>query len=370
MLQSLITINPAPSSDRHFAELQLVAGSCVFLSDGWCSVQSKLGESYLGATCAAFPRTANLVDGILEQSLDLSCPEATRLTLSDPRPIGFPGNAFDEQTVPNSRLTSYGTLPEQGNLTSGEAGASAIRRLIIRILQNRNFPVSKRLVLVGHVCDRLQRGSSAGVPEAAATLVEGFETAIAMGLFNEHLRKLEPRPETQLSIALNLLNERMSSDFVAPKFRRLFDEFQQGLNWTPESTLPEIAGRYTECHANYYAPLIKQHEYMWEHYLVATAFRSLFPYGTREAAVRLGKVDKPFYAQYSLLVVQFALLKTLLIGVSGFHGSTFSPDHVAEVVQIGTKTLDHSLGVPSRVLERLTGWELTNPARLSVLIEN
>ncbi len=379
LVQALVTIRPAGASEHHYAELPLVGGSCVFLSEGWCSIQSKLGEAFLSNVCSAYPRAANVVNGVTERSLDLSCPESARLVLFDPMPI-----EFVEGTGGHHRLAVHGVInafssnhakdldhpaAKSQSADHTEDNVAAVRRLMIGILQNRAFGISQRLVLVGHVCDRLQRSGDSEL-EPIRPIVEGFENAIRLGLFNDHLKQISAKPATQLGVTLNLLAERMSSDFVAPRFHRLFSEFQQGLGWTPETKLEQIEQRYVQCHAEYYLPLMKQHEHMLENYLVSYAFRNLFPYGTMEAAQRLGRVEKSVYAQYSLMVVHFAILKSLLIGFSGFHRSAFSPEHVAHVVQVATKTLDHSMSFPTRVIEKLQSWALTNPARLSILTHN
>ncbi len=370
LLQSLVVIKPAGTSDRHYAEIRLSGGSCVFLSKGLCSIQSNLGEGYLSNTCSAYPRIANLVNGRMERSLDLSCPESARLVLLDPKPIQFVEGIDGDSLLDPDRLQ-----PEEQSPEHSHRDMAAVRNLMIRILQNRTYTISQRLVLIGHVCDRLQRMAAGGDLESTPVVVMGFQNAIGLGLFNNHLKQIVRKPATQLGVTLNLLAERMRSDSVSERFRSLFGEFQQGIGWTPEASTPEsnmdaIVQRYGHCHAAYYWPLMKHHEYMLEHYLVTYAFRNLFPYGTMEAAERLGQIEKRICAQYSLMVVQFAILKSLLIGVSGVQRSAFSPGHVAHVVQVGTKALDHSLSFPASVMRKLESWALTNPARLSVLVHN
>ena len=39
--------------------------------------------------CSAYPRVMNVVDDVLQRSLDLSCPEAARMVLLDPNPMEF-----------------------------------------------------------------------------------------------------------------------------------------------------------------------------------------------------------------------------------------------------------------------------------------
>src|SRR5208282_1770811 len=88
-LRELVTINAASSSDDNYARIAQSGYGCPFLAEGWCSIQKKLGEAFLPMTCATYPRLVNVVDDVMQRSLDLSCPEAARIVLLDPDPMQF-----------------------------------------------------------------------------------------------------------------------------------------------------------------------------------------------------------------------------------------------------------------------------------------
>ncbi len=94
-LHELVTINPAGTSDESYAHVTLSGSACPFLSEGLCAIQKKLGERYLSIMCGRYPRGMNMVDDVLQRSLDLSCPEAARIVLLDPDPM-----QFDEEEGP------------------------------------------------------------------------------------------------------------------------------------------------------------------------------------------------------------------------------------------------------------------------------
>ncbi len=57
-------------------------GFCPFLSaERLCRIQLEHGASHLCRTCAVYPRRTRVLDGADETSLELSCPEATRVVL-------------------------------------------------------------------------------------------------------------------------------------------------------------------------------------------------------------------------------------------------------------------------------------------------
>jgi len=246
--------------------------------------------------------------------------------------------------------------------------AAEVRRLVVWLLQNRVYPLWQRLILVGHVCDRLQRMSDEGLVDSTQEVVEGFRTAVRLGLFEDHLNQLQARPATQLGITLQLIAERLACDYASPKFFSLFEDFRPGLGCATDSPFDEMAQRYAQHHTEHYLPFMARHDYMLEHYLVIYAFRTLFPYGTAAASQALGSVGQPIHAQYSLLVANFGILKTILVGLAGLHRSAFSPGHVAHAVQVCAKTFEHAPPFQVRVLQMLTAWGLKNPASMALLI--
>ncbi|HAS73462.1 MAG TPA: hypothetical protein DCS67_04900, partial [Clostridiales bacterium UBA8960] len=83
-LDRYIKKNPASYDDKvDYAFAMLDANKhCTFLNaDRLCMIHKHLGESFLSNVCGSFPRINNMIDGTLEQSATLSCPEIARLVL-------------------------------------------------------------------------------------------------------------------------------------------------------------------------------------------------------------------------------------------------------------------------------------------------
>ena len=55
-------------------------------ADGLCRIQAELGEAALCKTCREFPRLTHDYGDFVELGLELSCPEAARIILSNPTP--------------------------------------------------------------------------------------------------------------------------------------------------------------------------------------------------------------------------------------------------------------------------------------------
>lgn len=71
-------------------------GRCpMWRQDGLCQIQAELGEAALCDVCREFPRLTHNYGAFRELGLELSCPEAARLILSDP------GGPLLSRTVPD-----------------------------------------------------------------------------------------------------------------------------------------------------------------------------------------------------------------------------------------------------------------------------
>jgi lysine-N-methylase len=362
-LRTLITINEKGSGDDDYAKIVFTEAGCPFLSDGLCSVQQRLGEEYLSDMCATYPRVINRVDDVLQRSMDLSCPEAARMALLDPRPMEFGEQEYREDgsirlgNFPSLDISSLKVSPEPYRFYRD------VRRLVISLLQNRSYPIWKRLFLLGCLCEKL----------AETGMRSGDRDALNDGALDDLLAKCPGHsPPAQLELVLDLIVARISSDSNPRRFLECYREFMSGIQWTSKSTMDEIGGHYAEAYSQHYVPLMSRHEHILEHYLVNYAHRTLFPFGLPESNQRLHdeRVPSPIAAQYMLMVAHYAVTRTLLIGMAGFHKSAFSVDQVIKLIQSCTKTFEHSTAYPGQAIGMLADKAMTTPTSLCVLIQN
>ena len=369
-LHELVTINAASTSDDNHARITLSPPGCPFLSEGLCGIQNKLGENYLSIMCARYPRVLNIVDDVLQRSLDLSCPEAARIVLLDPHPMEFD----DEEGPPHdSRLGHLSVL----NTLDGNSGKPyryfrEIRGFVIWLLQYRAYPLWKRLVILGSFCDELHEMAAAGRHSQVLDMVEAYRDAAKRDLFDQALNNHRAQPAKQLEMVLELIVGRIGSDFTPPRFLACYQEFMQGIEWTAESSMDDIGRRYASVCSQFYAPFIGRHEYMLEHYLVSYVHRTLFPLGPQEGNRELGvhHVADSIRDQCLRMMIHYAIIQTVLIGLAGFHKAEFAPGHVIKVVQSFSKAFEHSLTFPERALQLLADKGVKTCASLAILIRN
>jgi len=376
-LHELVTINAERSSDDNYARIELNGPGCPFLAEGWCSIQKKLGEEYLSMMCSAYPRVMNVVDDVLQRSLDLSCPEAARIVLLDPNPMQFDeeeGRAHDTRM---GHLSVLSTAPGTAATSNGNSGKPYqhfrdIRGFVIWLLQYRAYPLWKRLVILGSFCDQLQETTATGGQLHTLEVLEAYRDAVERDLFGEALKTHRPRPAEQLEMVLELIVGRISSDFTAPRLLECYQKFMQAMEWTVESSMTDIGRRYLAAHAQYYAPFMSQHGHIMEHYLVSYVHRTLFPLGPQLSSrgLSVGHIAQSIRDQCLLMMVYFAIVQTLLIGMAAYNKEEFSTGHVIQVIQSFTKAFEHSLSFPGRALKILETKGLNNCASMAILLLN
>lgn len=108
---------------------------CPFLLDsGLCEMYIELGHDSLCRTCRLFPRHVTYFGARKETGISLSCPEAARIIMENSEPIHFETEEIHADIMPTAIDPSlYFTLIET-------------RKTAINILQNRKFPIEKRII--------------------------------------------------------------------------------------------------------------------------------------------------------------------------------------------------------------------------------
>lgn len=352
--QKLIGINPKNPTEHDYARIHLSTSTCPFLSQGLCSIHKELGEEYLSVTCASFPRVWNVVDDVLEKSLDLGCPEAARRALLDPEPMVFEEVAVNGQDYSTARVAALDTAGA-GRPGKPDRHFHAVRRFMFWLLQNRALPLWKRLVILGFFCDKVQEMAAGAADAQIPELVQAYQDAVVGSLFEDTLGALRAQTAVRLETVVELIVARITSDFTNRRFLACYKEFMDGLGWGPDSTMEELSARFQEAYAQRYTPFISRHEYMLEHFLVSYAWRGLFPFGPQESTYRLRNqhIERPIHDAFMLAAVHFSILETLLVGMTGFHGEGFGAAHVIQLVYAFERTFAHSLTFPKRVIEAL-----------------
>ena len=365
-LHQLVNINPSHVSDESYAEIRLDTNACPFLAEGLCDIQSTLGEEYLSKNCASYPRVMYTVDGVLERSLDLSCPEAARLALTNPHPMQFVERTGDGD---ETRLGTVGIVDTTNSQHPDKPYryVHEVRSLMISLLQNRGYPISQRLLVLGRLCNKIE---AEGTGEGCEILREITDPDGAIS--PPILPRASMPAAARFELVIELILARIGSDATGRRFLDCYQCFMAGLGWTMESTMEELAGRFDAAYRGPYAHFVAQHDYVLEHYLVAYVFKSLFPFGSESLNRKLAEYhfEHSVSRQYQLMVVDFVVIETMLAGMAAFYGSRLGMPEALKVIQSATKTFEHSLSYPGKALDLLVGKGLADCASMGMLIRD
>lgn len=336
-----------------FAKIRMTASnSCPMLtSDRLCQIQAQCGESHLSYTCSTFPRINHTADGVEERALALSCPEAVRVALLKP---------MDWKRLGPSTVTGGGAnQPAPANYWP-------IRAVVFETVRDRDYPLWQRLLMLGILCERLD--ALAGQPaEQVTDFLSEFSDAVFDGRMQLGRMELPYDLTAQLDAVLRLAGLMLHKSNVTPRFAECVNAFTSGIGNGPEATLESLTAGFRRAHDRYFAPFFERHPHIFENYLVNTIVRSQFPFGSegmkQGATVSMSR-------EFTKLMAQFALMKGMLIGVAGFHESSFSAEHIVHTVQSASKHFDHHPDFPRLAYELLVECKLDGLQGAAILGRN
>lgn len=342
------------ASNSNYASMTLSdeTGGCNMLSGGMCSIQAKWGEDYLSPTCATYPRKINEVDNIQEISATPSCPEVARLMLFEPNGIEFVyGTPIRKPNTHVNRKVEAST----GELSSY---LWDIRIAAIEILQNREFTLPHRLLLLGWLCDQIHEATKNGDFSVVKDEIEKFKYEMAT---NAELRDFNVFPvneEFQLTFLNKLILKRVEKKIWISRYKECLEDYINSFDGENED-IASVVSHYSKAYKEYYLPYMNEHEYILENYLVNTIYHSLFPIAGRQS----------IFEQYMMLTINFALIKMHLIGIAKYKGG-LTDEIVVKLIQSYSKNYEHNNEFVTEVRQELKEKKYDTIGHLSLLIKN
>ena len=150
------------------AVMTIIDGRCpMWRADGLCRIQAELGEAALCKTCREFPRLTHDYGDFVEMGLELSCPEAARIILSNQAP------AMIEEDLPGGEEPEYDIEAMEVLLRT--------REIIRSILADNSRPVPETLALAlmyGYQAQSELDGAEEAPFDPECALIEALQFAI------------------------------------------------------------------------------------------------------------------------------------------------------------------------------------------------
>src|SRR5690606_1313362 len=232
-----------------------------------------------------------------------------------------------------------------------------VRSFVIELLQNRLYAVWERLVLLGLFMQKLEQLKGEGF-QSTKELIRRYHTAIDDGTLRESLASVPAQTTMQIKFTKELIDERFRRPIGHKVYLECLAQVAAGLEITRDATDEAIGRRYQTAYTEYYAPFMSEREYIFENYLVNYVFKNAFPLGPRG----------PF-GEYVMLVVHYALVKMLLIGMAAFHKG-LNEELVIKLVYSFSRVIEHSPAYLAQTYKMIEESGLATMPYMAILIKN
>lgn len=358
-LQKRVTRNRSTPSQQEYAKIKMEQdGSCPMLNEEkLCSIQAKLGEDYLSNTCATYPRSTREVNGVLERSATVSCPEIARLALLNPKGIDF-DEIFEPTGTRYGFITEFDTAHKQ-NERSPKKYLWELRIFTIQVLQNRSYSLADRLILLGMFYQKASQLEAAGDTQQLPQTIAAYTAIIEDGSLREQLQDVPSQQFLQLQLLKEIVDARFKSGITNKRFLECYTETLVGLGYITGQDLSGTPQKYDEAYHSYFKPFMDEHEYILENYLVNYVFKNLFPFVSSQG----------MFDNYVMMVVHYALIKLLLIGTSAHH-KELTIEQTVKVIQSYSKMFEHNPLMLRRLFNLLKEGGYTTIPYMAILIKN
>lgn len=352
LIESSVKRNRRAIKDNQYARIVLSEEQkCSFLDENnLCLIHTKLGESYLCNTCTVYPREYRDVGGVTEKSLSLSCPEAARLLLLNPNGIDF-----TEQDLTNERVLFTNSLNKNKvNLLW------PMRIFTIQLLQNRQYSIELRLILIGLFLQKIDAISHPLTESLIMEEIQQFQERLQIPEYIEALKNLPSNIALQIQLGKELLYENLTRGAYNQRSIDVLNDFIAGLGIYDllEIGVEKPVEYYHSAIQAYYNPFIKDHDYILENYLVNYVFTKLFPYS-----------ETNFQDSFMMLAISFSLIKLQLIGMSNTYKG-LSEDLVIKCIQSFSKAMDHNKLSTAHIKKKMNEAGLNTMAHLFILVKS
>lgn len=347
------------SSERSYAKILMEGNSsrCSFLNeDNLCMVQLRLGEDYLSNTCSVYPRNIHEINHKIEKSLTMSCPEAARLALLNPKGIEF--DEIEESVDTRGFITKQFTTNNPQFRNNVQKYFWELRIFSIKVIQDRTYSLADRLIILGMFYQKLQELIEQGDVNIIPSIIAKYTSLMEDVGMKELLVDIPTQLAVQMELCKELVDYRYARGINNQRYIECLTEMLVGLQYTKESTVEEVAEHYKNAFEKYYEPIMLEHEYILENYIVNYIFKNLFPIG-----------QKTLFDDYVMLVIHYSMIKLHLIGMAGFHKG-LTTDLIIKLIQSFAKTVEHNNAYLNKIFQLLKANEYTTMPYMAILVKN
>lgn len=358
LFEKNVTRQRSKSSAMSYAKIRMEnEGRCSFLSEeNLCKVQLNIGAEFLSNTCTVYPRSINSINGVVEKSATMSCPEAARLALLNPSGIEF--DQIEELADTRGFITKQLITNNSKYTNKVQKYLWELRIFSIQVIQDRTYTLAERLIILGMFYQKVQEQIDQGDVHVIPSTIAKFTNLMANHGMKDLLVEIPTLLEVQMELCKELVDYRYALGINSQRYIECLTEMLEGIQYTKEATVEEVTEHYKKAFEEFYEPFMTEHEYILENYLVNYVFKNLFPLG-----------QKTLFDDYVMLVIHYSMIKLHLIGMAGFHKG-LTTDLIIKLIQSFAKTVEHNNTNLQKMFDLLKANEFTTMAYMAILIKN
>jgi lysine-N-methylase len=343
------------SSDARYAKFVCSGDVCSFLTQGrHCRIQAELGEDLLPDTCAVFPRHLRARQAWIEVSASVACPEIARRALGNPQGIEIIEVRHDPATAGMLR----GVDPRMP--AEIEAAGLALRAFSLSLLKDRTHALWRRVLALGFLLETVSLSDAPSGSVTVPLVLDGFARRMDSGEWMDRTENAPLLSTLQLQLVKRLHDE-MDPWVRVKAFRECAGECLAGLHYTgTQPFTDEIGRRYDTAFRHAYHPFFDRYEFMLENFLVNHVLH-------HDLGFHQGR---RLFDDYVMMVLNFAMLKSYLIGMAARHGESMNAAMVTRLIYSFTKVVEPDARFRDYALGLLAQSGCTDMMHLAVLIKN
>ncbi|MBC5625789.1 flagellin lysine-N-methylase [Clostridium sp. NSJ-49] len=294
---------------------------CPFLDcNNYCVIHSKLGEDYLSNVCTCFPRITNLVDGCYERSLDVACPEAARILLLNEEGIKFKES---EEEIGKHILSNQVDTKSKELSNSLAKYFKEIRKVCIKIIQNRKLELTERLFVLGEFINNLEDESESNFNNIEK-FINNYDINRTQGFYEKNsLYFMLQIDFFKKMVSLLNIDKEVDSDLFKKYTKQIIDSFNLNREDADNRTYIEVFEEYNK-------EFLDKYTYIFENYLVNFIYNNMFPFNERES----------IFDGYIMLLMRYSFIRFYLVG-KYIKERNDSKEEIVRFIQVFSKTIEH-----------------------------
>lgn len=296
---------------------------CPFLNTNLlCEIHGQCGEENLSITCKRYPRVFNIIDDVYEKSGIPSCEEVCSKAFLNKEKMEFieTEEELDEETIEIRRVIDTDAFIDSDSLIQYFWD---IRVSSINIMQNRDFSIEERLILLKSFYEKLEYlrcdDNFYEIEELLEKINEDSSNISSI------IKYIDFTPFNFDRNFFNLiLNEDLLNKVIGSKLKAFLTSLKSEKNLISESLNNDKLEKLDITLTNY--------SYIFENYLVNQIFKDIIPFNKGENLKESIKV----------LINTYKLIKGYLILLYTSSQKEISEYEIIHIIQALSKDLEHN----------------------------